>query len=151
MLSANVAWGGKNPPIHYIPKQDPIRDALETKTKTTYFKLMLPVSCNGMRVAIWASSTLKNFLIHVHGMVLIIKHMSLDTQFQKAADTVEKLKIDLDIAKDAHSKAKKNHKKRNDYDPPCAAVVAVKTSLEKAWGMWEEAGVKAKVIRTQIF
>ena len=34
--------GGKNSPIRYIPEQDPIQEALETKHQPTSFKLSLP-------------------------------------------------------------------------------------------------------------
>eukprot|EP00804_Cyclotella_cryptica_P014598 CCRYP_012646-RA/>CCRYP_012646-RA protein AED:0.41 eAED:0.41 QI:87/1/0.5/1/0/0/2/0/78 len=34
--------GGKNPPVRYIPEQDPVQDALEKTKKTTHFKLTLP-------------------------------------------------------------------------------------------------------------
>ena len=34
--------GGKNSPIRYIPEQDPINEALETKHQPTTFKLSLP-------------------------------------------------------------------------------------------------------------
>ena len=56
---------GKHYPITYSPEQDPIQDALETKTKTAYFKLTLPKMSSKQQVAIWASETPKHFLIHV--------------------------------------------------------------------------------------
>jgi hypothetical protein len=34
--------GGKNSPVCYIPKQDPMQDALEKNKKAAYFKLTLP-------------------------------------------------------------------------------------------------------------
>ena len=34
--------GGKNSPIRYIPEQDPIQEALETKHQPTSFKLSFP-------------------------------------------------------------------------------------------------------------
>jgi hypothetical protein len=71
--------------------------------------------------------------------------------FQDAIDTVENLKINWDIMKDAHSKAKKDHKKKKDNDPPHTAVVAAKTAIDKVRSAWDEAGAKAEVIGTQIF
>jgi hypothetical protein len=56
----------------------------------------------------------------MYGAVHIIKQMDLDTKFQEAGDTVKNLKIDWDIAKDAHSMAKKDHKKKNDDPPACS-------------------------------
>ena len=38
--------GGKNAPIRYNPKQDPVQDALKKTKKTTYFKLILPNTKN---------------------------------------------------------------------------------------------------------
>jgi hypothetical protein len=35
--------GGKNSPIHYIPEQDPIQEALKTKHQPMSFKLTLPL------------------------------------------------------------------------------------------------------------
>ena len=32
---------GKNSPMHYIPEQDPMQDALQKHKKTIYFKLTL--------------------------------------------------------------------------------------------------------------
>jgi hypothetical protein len=144
--------GGKYSPICFIPERDPIQDALKTKTKTTYFKLMLLVSGSKMRVAIWVSGTSEHFHIHVRGTVHVIKQMGLDTKFWEATDAVKNLKICWDITKDAHSKVKKDHKKKKDYDPPHAAFIAAKTALDKAWmSTWEEAGTKAEVNGTQIF
>ena len=104
-----------------------------------------------MKVAIWAFSNPKNFLIHVHGMFHVIKQMGLDTKFQEAADAVENLKIDLDITKDTHSTAKKDHKKKKDKDPPHTAVVVAKTALDKVQGIREAAGTKTEAIGTTIF
>ncbi len=56
--------GGKNSPICYIPEQDPIQEALETKHQLTSFKLSLP-SETEMRMMRWTSGTPEHFLIHV--------------------------------------------------------------------------------------
>ncbi len=56
--------GGKNSPIGYIPEQDPIQEALETKHQLTSFKLSLP-SRSEMKMVRWASGTPEHFLIHV--------------------------------------------------------------------------------------
>jgi hypothetical protein len=61
---------------------------------------------------------------------------------------VENFKIDWDIAKDAHSKAKKEHKKKKkDDDPLHAVVIAAKTDLDKVWSTWDDAEAKADVIK----
>ena len=71
-----------------------------------------------MRVAIWVSGTPEHFLIHVHGAVNVVQQMGLNSKFNEAADVVENLRLDLDIAKDAYSKAQREHKKKKEEDPP---------------------------------
>ena len=46
LVECKHGMGGKNPPTHYIPKQNPVQDALEKTKKTTYFKLTLPNTGN---------------------------------------------------------------------------------------------------------
>ena len=65
--------GGKNALIRYIPEQDPVQDALDKTKKTTYFKLTLPNTGNKLKVAIWASGTPEQFLLHVHTAMHICK------------------------------------------------------------------------------
>ena len=91
--------GGKNPPIHYIPKQDPVQDALKKNKRTMYFKLMPPHTRIKLKVAIWVSGTPKLFLIHVRGVIHVVKEMELDVKLQEATQTLESTNIDLDIAK----------------------------------------------------
>ena len=67
--------GGNNSPIHYVPEQDPIHDALKTKKRSNHFKLTLLKIRREMRVAIWASGTLEHFVIHVHGVVNVNQQM----------------------------------------------------------------------------
>ncbi len=55
----------KNSPICYIPKQDPVQDAHEKIKKTKYFKLMPPNMGNKLKVAVWASGTPGQFLLHI--------------------------------------------------------------------------------------
>ncbi len=82
------------------------------------------------------------------GTVHTVKQMGLDTKFQEAANVVKNMKIDCDITKDDHSKAKKDHKKKND-NPPHTALITVITGLEKAWHMCEEVRAIIEVIGTQ--
>ena len=102
--------GGKNSTICYVPEQNPIQDALETKKKSNHFKLTLPKTGSEMRVAIWASGTSEHFLIHVCQAVNVIQQMGLDLKFNEAPDAVKNLWWNFDIAKDAYSKAKREHK-----------------------------------------
>ena len=57
--------GGKNSPIHYIPKKDPLHEALERSKKVNYFKLTLPHMGSKFKVALWVSRTPKQFVLHV--------------------------------------------------------------------------------------
>eukprot|EP00804_Cyclotella_cryptica_P028380 CCRYP_016426-RA/>CCRYP_016426-RA protein AED:0.65 eAED:1.00 QI:0/-1/0/1/-1/1/1/0/79 len=57
--------GGKNSPA----EQDPVQDVLEKTKKTTYFKLTLPNTGNELKVAIWASGTPEQFLLHVRSAI----------------------------------------------------------------------------------
>ncbi len=90
--------GGKNSPIHYIPKQDHIQEALETKNQPTSFKLSLP-SGSEMRNKRWASGTPKHFLINVRGAIHAIKEMELATKFQEDMKTVKSATSEVDQAK----------------------------------------------------
>ena len=69
--------GGKNAPIRYIPEQDPVQDALDKTKKTMYFKLTLPNTGNELKVAIWASGTPEQFLLHVRTAMHICKRLVL--------------------------------------------------------------------------
>ena len=64
-IECKCSLGGKNSPVRYIPKQYPMQDALKKNRKTTYFKLTLPNMGNELKVAVWASGTLEQFLLHV--------------------------------------------------------------------------------------
>jgi hypothetical protein len=65
LLERKHGIGGKNSPIQYIPKKDPDQEALERNKKTDYFKLMLPHTDSELKVALWASRTLEQFILHV--------------------------------------------------------------------------------------
>ena len=58
--------GGKNSPIRYIPKKDPIQVALEKTKKTNYFKLTLPNTGSKLKVALCVSATPEQFILHVY-------------------------------------------------------------------------------------
>ena len=64
-IECTCSIGGTNSPVHYIPEQDPVQDAHEKNKKTTYFKLTLPNTGNELKVAVWASGTPEQFLLHV--------------------------------------------------------------------------------------
>ena len=104
--------GGKNSPIHYIPEQDPIQEALVTKHQPMFFKLSLP-SENEMRMMRWASGTPEHFLIHVQGAIHVIKEMELDTKFQVAVMAVEPATLEVDLAKMTYKDKDKKRGKDN--------------------------------------
>ena len=109
-VECECGMGGKNYPICFIPEQDLIQDALKTKTKTTHFKLMLPEGGIEMRMAIWVSGTLKHILTQTDGFWCKVP----GSRWRDQVDEVKNLKMDLDIAKDVHSEAKKDHRKKKD-------------------------------------
>ncbi len=146
--------GGKNSTIRYIPEQDPIQEALETKHQPTSFKLSLP-SGSEMRMVRWASGTPEHFLIHVRGAIHAIKEMELDTKFQEAMKAVESACLEVDLTKmqykdklkkrerddssqqaagagKAASDKTKKSKRTEGEDSPPAEVVAAKAALEVA-------------------
>jgi hypothetical protein len=146
--------GGKNSPIHYIPEQDPIQEALETKHQPMSFKLTLPMGSE-MRITRWASGTPEHFLIHVRGAIHAIKEMGLNIKFQEAVDAAEYATWVLEIAKTGYKQEQKKGegdevpqqavgagkastakpkklKKVEGEEPPPPAIVAAKAALDKA-------------------
>ena len=80
VVECKHGMGGKNAPTCYIPEQDPVQDALKKTKKTMYFKLMLPNTRNEFKVAIWASRTPKQFLLHVRTAMQVCKQLGLETK-----------------------------------------------------------------------
>ena len=104
--------GGKNAPIRYIPEQDPVQDALEKTKKTTYFKLTLPNTRNELKVAIWASRTPEQFLLHVRTALHICKQLGLETEEADAMVALEAAHCKLDAAKVEYSKLSREAKQK---------------------------------------
>ena len=111
--------GGKNAPIRYIPEQDPVQDALEKSKKTRYFKLTLPNTGNELKVAIWASGTPEQFLLHVRTAMHVCKQLGLETKEADAMMALEAAYCKLDAAKAEYSKLAKDAK-QNAKDNPCS-------------------------------
>ena len=76
-----------------------MQDALEKSKKTTYFKLTLPNMGTELKVAVWASRTPKQFLLHVHSAIHMCKQMGLDTSFVEGERAVETAKLNAEITK----------------------------------------------------
>ena len=81
--------GSKNTSVQYIPEQDPEEDALDNTKKTAYFKLTLPNTGNELKVAIWASGTPEQFLLHVRTAMHVCKQLGLETEEAKAMMALE--------------------------------------------------------------
>jgi hypothetical protein len=124
--------GGKNAPIRYIPEQDPVQDALEKTKKTTYFKLTLPNTGNELKVAIWASGTPEQFLLHVHTAMHLCKQLGLETEEADAMMALEAAYCKLDAAKAEYTKLSKEAKqKARDRDENPAPESQKKTNDPK--------------------
>ena len=74
-LECKRGVGGKNSPIRYIPEKDPVQEALEKTKKANYFKLMLPNMGRELKVALWASWTPEQFILHVRSAIHTCKQM----------------------------------------------------------------------------
>ena len=114
--------GGKKAPIRYIPEQDPVQDALEKTKKTMYFKLTLPNTRKELKVAIWASGTPEQFLLHVHTALHVCKQLGLETKEADAMMALEAADCKRDGAKAEYSKllreAKQKTRDRDDNPAP---------------------------------
>ncbi len=104
--------GSKNAPLRYIPEQDPVQDALEKTKKTTYFKSTLPNAWNELNVAIWASRTSKQFLLHVHMAMHVCKQLGLETKELDATLAPEFAYEELEEAKAEYAKLTKIPRRR---------------------------------------
>eukprot|EP00804_Cyclotella_cryptica_P012252 CCRYP_013850-RA/>CCRYP_013850-RA protein AED:0.42 eAED:0.44 QI:0/0/0/1/1/1/2/0/306 len=124
--------GGKNSPIRYIPEQDPVQDALTKDKKTTYFKLTLPNSRNELKVAVWASGTPEQFLLHVRSAIHACKQMGLDTDFAEAEKAVETAKIKAVLAKEEYVKVLNAKKRRRAIKEMCPVLEDAKLAVSMA-------------------
>ena len=104
--------GGKNSPIRYIPEKDPVQDALEKGKKTTYVKLTLPDTGNELKVAVWASGTPEQFVLHVRSAIHACKQMGLDTKFAETEQAVIHAELEAELAKSEYVKLRSCEKKK---------------------------------------
>jgi hypothetical protein len=130
--------GGKNSPIRYIPKKDPVQETLEKNKKTNYFKLTLPHMGSKLKVALWASGTPEQFILHVRSAIYACKQMEHDVKFLNAEEAVVNATPDLEIKKDEYvqvcSSKRKNTKGNPGEGVPAASesLVAAKLAYNKA-------------------
>jgi len=94
---------GKNSPICYIPKKDPVQEALEKNKKMNYFKLMLPHMGSELKVTLWASETPKQFILHVRSAIHTCKQMKHDIKFSRAEEAVANAILNLEIKKEEYA------------------------------------------------
>jgi hypothetical protein len=104
--------GDKNSPIRYIPEKDPVQEALEKSKKTNYFKLMLPPRGSEFKVALCASGTPEQFVLHVRSAIHACKQIEHDVNFSKAEEAVANATLDLEIKKDEYAQVCSTEKKR---------------------------------------
>eukprot|EP00804_Cyclotella_cryptica_P027897 CCRYP_003796-RA/>CCRYP_003796-RA protein AED:0.34 eAED:1.00 QI:0/0/0/1/1/1/2/0/430 len=132
---------GKNSPVRYIPKQDPVQDALVKNKKTTYFKLTLPNTGNKLKVAVWASGTPEQFLLHVRSAIHACKQMRLDTSFADAEKAIKTAKLDAEIAKEEYAQLHNSEKKKKGHkgDAPGTSTEAVSPALSEAKALYDKA------------
>jgi hypothetical protein len=95
--------GGKNSPIRYIPKKDPVQEALEKSKKVNYFKLTLPHAGSEFKVALWASGTPEQFVLHVRSAIHACKQMEHDVKISKAEEAVADATLELEVWKDEYA------------------------------------------------
>ena len=82
-IQCKCGFTGKNSPVHYVPKQYPIQDVLNTKMMTAYFKLMLPEMGSALYLGTWASGTPDHNLLHMCRALCVIKQMGLLMNFKE--------------------------------------------------------------------
>ena len=107
MVECEHGMDGKNAPIHYIPEQDPVQESLKKTKKTTYFKLTIPNTRNELKVAIWASGTPEQSLLHVRTAMHICKQLGLETKEANTMMVLEAAYCELDAAKAEYAKLRK--------------------------------------------
>ena len=112
VMECEPGVGGKNALIRYIPEQDPVQDALEKSKKTTYFKLTLPNTGTELKVAIWASGTPEQFLLHVRTAMHVCKQLGLETKEADAMIVLEAAYCKLDAAKAEYNKLSREAKQK---------------------------------------
>ena len=97
MLECKWGIGGENSPIRCIPEKDAVQEALKKTKKTNYFKLTLPNTASELKIALWASGTPKQFIMHVRSVIHACKQIELDVKFSNAKEAGATAIFDLDI------------------------------------------------------
>jgi len=130
--------GGKNSPTRHSPEKDPIQEALEKTKKTNYFKLILPNTGSELKVALWASGTPEQFILHVRSAIHACKQMEHDVEFLNAKEAVAMAILDLDIRQEKYAQVRTSERKKNKGNlgegiaATSESLVAAKTAYDKA-------------------
>ncbi len=61
---------------------------------------MLPYMGSELKVALWASGTPEQFILHVHSVIHICKQMENDVNFSKAKEAAANAMLDMEIKKE---------------------------------------------------
>eukprot|EP00804_Cyclotella_cryptica_P008289 CCRYP_016489-RA/>CCRYP_016489-RA protein AED:0.39 eAED:1.00 QI:0/0/0/1/1/1/2/0/392 len=125
--------GGKNSPIRYIPEQDSCRMP-SRRTKDHLFQADSPQYGSELKVAVWASGTPEQFLLHVRSAIHACKQMGLDTDFAAAEKAVETAKIEAELAKQEYVTVRnaERKKKGNRQKAPGTTTEAASPALVEA-------------------
>ena len=86
-----------NSPIRYIPEKDPVQEAIEKNIKTNYFKLMPQNTGGKLKVALLASGTPEQYILHVHSVIHACKQMEHDVKVPNAKEAVATATLNSDV------------------------------------------------------
>ena len=78
---------------------------------------MLPHMGSKFKVALWASGTPEQFVLHVQSAIHACKQMEHDVNFSKAKEAVANATLDLEIKKDEYMQVHSTEKKRTKGNP----------------------------------
>ena len=92
---------------------------------------MLPNTGSKLKVALWASGTPEQFILHVHSVIHACKQMEHDIKFLNAEEAVVMAILDLDIRKEEYAQVHTSERKKNIGNPG-EEVPAVSESLVAA-------------------
>jgi hypothetical protein len=115
-----------------------VQEALEKSKKNNYFKLMLPNTGSKLKVALWASGTPEQSILHVPSTIHACKQMEHDVKYLNAEEAITMANLDLDIKKEEHMQVRTSERKKNKGNPgegiPAASksLVAAKPAYDKA-------------------
>eukprot|EP00804_Cyclotella_cryptica_P012800 CCRYP_010557-RA/>CCRYP_010557-RA protein AED:0.43 eAED:1.00 QI:0/0/0/1/1/1/2/0/342 len=95
---------------------------------------------NELKVAVWASGTPEQFLLHVRSAIHACKQMGLDTDFAAAEKAVVTAKIEAELAKQEYVTVRNAEKKKkgNKQDAPGMTAEATSPALVEAMATYDK-------------